>query len=57
MVVLKIDEDAVPEDAVRDIRHSIEFGEAEVRLAYVLPPPVLADAPESRSAPVASPAN
>lgn len=56
MVVVRIDEDAIPEDAVMDIRHSIEFGEAEVSLAYVLAPP-LPDAPERRAAPEPSPAN
>jgi hypothetical protein len=40
MVRLTIPEDAVPEDAVQAIRDSIEFGRAEVNLAYVCPPPV-----------------
>ena len=43
MVRLSIPEDASPEDAVRDIRHSVEFGSAEVSLAYVCAPPPLPD--------------
>lgn len=39
MVRVRVPENAVPEDVVRDIRHSVEFGEAEVSLAYVLAPP------------------
>ena len=56
MVRLRIPEDAIPEDYVRNLRHSIEFGEAEVSLAYVLPPP-LPDPPERRGTPIAGPAD
>ena len=39
MVRLHLPEDAVPEDAIENLRSSIEFGKAEVSLAYVLAPP------------------
>jgi hypothetical protein len=56
MVRVRVPEDAIPEDIVRDIKHSVEFGEAEVSLAYILAPP-LPDPPESGSAPVSGPAD
>jgi len=39
MVVLRLPESMDPDDAVRDVRSSVEFGEAECHLAYVIGPP------------------
>jgi hypothetical protein len=47
MVRLRIPEDAIPEDAVQDVRNSIEFGEAEVSLAYICPPPPISPQPDT----------
>jgi hypothetical protein len=47
MVRVSVPEDVVPEDVVRDLRHSIEFGQAEISLAYVLAPPVIESPPDT----------
>jgi hypothetical protein len=41
MVRLSVPEDTIPEDWVRDVKHSVQFGRAEVSLAFICPPPVI----------------